>query len=63
MELKKMQEEFNEMKKTNAIMIKQAIAKAFKDEQEAQQKILREKGRLDKVGALLLVMIYVADCV
>lgn len=50
-ELKKMQDEFNEMKKTNAIMIKQAIAKAFKDEQEVQQKILREKGRLDKFHA------------
>lgn len=48
-ELKKMQEQFNEMKKQNAITIKNAIAKAFAEEQEYQQKILREKAHLDKV--------------
>lgn len=48
-ELKKMQEQFNDMKKQNAITIKNAIAKAFAEEQEYQQKILREKAQLDKV--------------
>lgn len=48
-ELKKLQEQFNEVKKQNAIQIKQAIAKAFAQEQEFEQKIYREKAKLDKV--------------
>jgi hypothetical protein len=48
-ELKKLQEQFNELKKQNAVTIKNAIAKAFAEEQEYQQKILREKASLDKV--------------
>ena len=48
-ELKKLQDQFIEMKRLNAIQIKEAIAKAFAEEQEFQQKIIREKAKLDKV--------------
>ena len=37
------------MKKKNAAEIKKAIAKAFQEEQDYQQKILREKAKLDRV--------------
>jgi hypothetical protein len=49
MELKKLQDQFNEIKKQNAIEIKKAIAKAFAQEQEFEQKLYREKAKLDKV--------------
>lgn len=48
-ELKKLQDQLVEIKKQNAIQIKEAIAKAFAEEQEYQQKIIREKAKLDKV--------------
>jgi hypothetical protein len=48
-ELKKLQEEFNNLKKQNAAEIKAAIAKAFAEEQEFQQKLLKEKAKLNKV--------------
>ena len=51
-ELKKLHEQFVEIKKQNAIQIKQAIAKAFVQEQEFEQKIIREKAKLDKVNVL-----------
>ena len=49
-ELKKMQDGLNDMKKKNAAEIKKAIAKAFAEEEEYKQKILREKAQLDKVN-------------
>ena len=52
-ELRKLQEQFIEMKRLNAIQIKEAIAKAFAEEQDFQQKIQREKAKLDKVTKLL----------
>ncbi len=52
-ELRKMHDTLNELKKQNAIAIKEAIAKAYKEEQEYQQKIQKEKARLDKVNRLL----------
>jgi hypothetical protein len=48
-----MHDTLNELKKQNAIAIKEAIAKAYKEEQEYQQKIQKEKARLDKVNRLL----------
>ncbi len=45
-----MQDTLNDIKKQNAIAIKEIIAKAYKEEQEFQQKILKEKARLDKVN-------------
>lgn len=48
-DLKKMQEQLIEMKKQNAAQIKELIAKASAEEQEYQQKILKEKSKLDKV--------------
>lgn len=50
-ELKKMQDGLNDMKKKNAAEIKQAIAKAFAEEEEFKQKILREKAQLDRFHA------------
>lgn len=54
-ELKKLQDQFVEMKKQNAIQIKQIIAKAFAEEQEFQQKIFKEKARLDKVTLIIYI--------
>ena len=48
-EVRKLQEAFVELKKQNAQQIKQAIANAYAHETELQQKILREKAKLDKV--------------
>lgn len=48
-ELKKLQEEFIELKKQNAARVKEVLAKAFQEEQEFQQKLFREKAKLDKV--------------
>lgn len=50
MELKKLQERLIELKKQNAAQIKELIAKAHNDEQEFEQKILKEKSKLDKVS-------------
>ncbi len=52
-ELKKLQEQLVEIKKQNAVQIKEAIAKAFAEEQEFQQKIFREKAKLDRVKFIL----------
>lgn len=52
MELKKLQDQFIELKKQNAVQIKQTIAKAFAQEQEFEQKIYKEKAKLDKVSLL-----------
>ena len=57
-ELKKLQDQFVEMKKQNAIQIKQIIAKAFAEEQEFQQKIFKEKARLDKVTLIIYILTY-----
>ena len=54
-ELKKLQDQFVEIKKQNAIQIKQIIAKAFAEEQEFQQKIFKEKAKLDKVTLIINV--------
>lgn len=48
-ELKKLQDQFIEVKKQNAIQIKELIAKSFAQEQELEQKIFREKAKLEKV--------------
>lgn len=48
-ELKKLQDQFIEVKKQNAIQIKELIAKSFAQEQEIEQKIFREKAKLEKV--------------
>ena len=48
-DLKKLQEQFIEMKKQNAVQIKDAIATAFSKEKDLEQKIFREKAKLDKV--------------
>lgn len=50
MELKKLQEQLIEMKKQNSAQIKELIAKAFSEEQDFEQKILKEKSKLDKVN-------------
>jgi hypothetical protein len=49
-DLKKLQEQFIDLKKQNAIQIKEMIAKAFADEQDLEQKILKEKAVLEKVS-------------
>lgn len=49
MALKKLQEELLDVRKQNSIQIKEVIAKAFAQEQEYEQKILKEKARLEKV--------------
>ncbi len=49
-EVKKIQEDFIELKKKNAVLIKEAIAKAFVEEKELEQKLFREKAKLDKVS-------------
>ena len=49
-ELKKLQEQFIELKKQNAAQIKEIIAKAAAEEQEFQQKLLREKAKVDRVS-------------
>jgi Fe2+ transport system protein B len=54
-ELKKLQDQFVEMKKQNAIQIKQIIAKAFAEEQDFQQKIFKEKAKLDKVTLIIYI--------
>lgn len=51
-ELKKLQEQFIEMKKKNAAAIKEAIAAAFAKEKDLEQRIWREKAKLDKVFIL-----------
>lgn len=54
MELKKLQEQLTELRKQNAIQIKEMIAKAFAQEQEQEQKILKEKAKLEKAKLLAL---------
>ena len=49
MELKKLQDQLIELKKQNDIQIKEMIAKAFAQEQEQEQKIWKEKAKLEKV--------------
>ncbi len=56
-ELKKMQDQLIELKRKNSIQIKQAIAKAFQEEEEFQQKILKEKARLDRVNDIYFLLI------
>ena len=48
-EVKKMHDQLIELKRQNSIQIKQAIAKAFQEEEDFHQKLLREKAKLDKV--------------
>jgi len=47
-ELKKLQDEFIELKRINAAQIKELIAKASAQEQELEQRIMKEKAKLDK---------------
>ena len=56
MELKKLQDHLIELKKQNAIQIKETIAKAFAQEQEYEQKILKEKAKLEKVKSTLCLI-------
>ena len=49
MELKKLQDQLIELKKQNDVQIKEMIAKAFAQEQEQEQKIWKEKAKLEKV--------------
>ncbi|CAF0740928.1 unnamed protein product [Brachionus calyciflorus] len=51
MELKKLQEQLVETKKQNAAQIKELIARAYSQEQEIEQKLLKEKSKLDKYSA------------
>lgn len=53
MELKKLQEQLTDLKKKNAIQIKEMIARAFAQEQEYEQKILKQKASLEKVSTVL----------
>ena len=48
-ELSKLQELYKTKQKENSAMIKEVLAKIFEEEQIMQQKIVREKARLDKV--------------
>lgn len=54
MELKKLQEQLTDLKKKNAIQIKEMIARAFAQEQEYEQKILKQKASLEKVSITYL---------
>jgi hypothetical protein len=49
-ELKKLQDEYIEMKKKNSARIKELIAAALAQEKECEQKILKEKSLLKRVN-------------
>ena len=48
-DLRKLQNHYKIKQKENSALIKEILAKVFEEEQEMQQKISREKARLDKV--------------
>jgi hypothetical protein len=48
-DLRKLQDHYKIKQKENSAMIKEILAKVFEEEQEIQQKISREKAKLDKV--------------
>ena len=48
-DLRKLQDHYKVKQKENSAMIKEILAKVFEEEQDMQQKITREKAKLDKV--------------
>ena len=50
-ELKKLQDDYHELKRTNSIRIKELIANALAQEKEYEQKILKERSLLKKHNA------------
>ena len=54
--MRRLQQQLQEMKRRNAAIVKKELATVNKQEQELEQLLYREKDELDKVRAMILLV-------